>query len=172
MIFFRQWVDLGHEGLVVKSRKGKYQQGKRSADWTKLKGKITVDGFITGAVPSSKEKSLKDYIGGFKISAYVDGVITEIAAISNISMDIRTDATITVNGEPQLNPEYLNKCVEMVGQEFNKNGRLGSARINEWRPDKSPEDCKLTAEDIKTKDWSVYNDMSADTDQVGDRRNK
>ena len=58
-----------------------------------------------------------------------------------------------VDGKPTLNPEYLDKCVELIGQEFGKNKRLGSARINEWRPDKDPMDCQLTEADVTPKDW-------------------
>lgn len=151
---FKEWVERGEEGVVVKKRTGKYQQGYRTHDQVKLKAFITVDGYITGQVMSSQGKGYENLIGGFRISALVDGVEKEIAAISNIPLDVRKAATVLVDGKPELNPEYLNKCVEMIGQEWGKNGRLGSARINEWRPDKDPSDCKLTAEEISPKDWS------------------
>lgn len=150
---FKEFEKNGSEGIMMKLRKGKYQQGKRSKDVVKLKGQVTVDGFITGFVNANQEKGFKGQIGGFKISAYVDGKVTEIAAISNIPNDIRKDATLNEDGVISLNPEYINKCVELVGQEWSKSRRLGSARINEWRPDKNPEDCQLTKEDIEPKTW-------------------
>lgn len=146
------------EGVLVhncmmKKRSMKYKQGNRSSEMQKLKGFVTVDGFITGAVKSSEGKGFKDLIGGFKISAYVDGKEQEIAAVSNIPNSVRKEATVMVDGKPTLNPEYLDKCVELIGQEFGKNKRLGSARINEWRPDKDPMDCQLTEADVTPKDW-------------------
>lgn len=32
--------------------------------------------------------------------------------------------------------------------------RLGSARINEWREDKNPEDCNVKSKDVMPKDWT------------------
>ena len=62
----------------------------------------------------------------------------------------RTDATVVgENGEPTLNPDYLGRCLELIGQDFNeKSLRLNSARINEWRPDKNPEDCTISKADM------------------------
>ena len=71
---------------MAKKRKAPYLQGKRSHDLLKIKGFQTIDGFITGAVPSTKGKGLEDFIGGFRISCYVDGDLREIAAVSNIDM--------------------------------------------------------------------------------------
>lgn len=150
---FRSHVDKGHEGVMMKRKDFTYQQGKRSADMSKLKGVVDVDGFITGIVPASEDKAFKDLIGGFEFSAYVDGKPQVIANVSNIPMKIRQEATILKDGRPQLNPDYLNRCAALVGQEFGKNGRMGSARISVWRDDKDPEDCQLTAEDVKPKEW-------------------
>ena len=150
---FQNYIKEGKEGVMMKKRSMKYKQGNRSSEMQKLKGFVTVDGFITGAVKSSEGKGFKDLIGGFKISAYVDGKEQEIAAVSNIPNSVRKEATVMVDGKPTLNPEYLDKCVELIGQEFGKNKRLGSARINEWRPDKDPMDCQLTEADVTPKDW-------------------
>lgn len=150
---FQKFIEEGKEGIMMKKKSMKYKQGNRSSEMQKLKGFVTVDGFITGAVKSSESKGHKDLIGGFKISAYVDGKQQEIAAVSNIPLSVRKEATVIEDGKPVLNPDYLNRCVELVGQEFGKNHRLGSARINEWRPDKDPLDCKLTKEDVSPKNW-------------------
>ena len=82
----------------------------------------------------------------------MDGKQRVIANISNIPLDIRKNATITgKDGKPDMHPDYYGKVVEMIGQEFGKNGKLGSARIKDWRTDRQKESCKLTAEDIKPK---------------------
>lgn len=150
---FQDYISSGKEGVMMKKKSGTYRQGYRSGDLLKLKGYVTVDGFISGSVPSTKGKGNENLIGGFQISAFVDGKPQVIANISNITAKIREEATTLVDGEPQLNPEFLDKCVEIKGQEFSKNSRLGSARIIEWREDKNPEDCQLTSEDVKPKEW-------------------
>lgn len=149
---WQQFLAEDKEGIMMKRRSDPYQQGVRSTGLQKLKGYVTVDGWISGAVKSSEDKGHKDLIGGFKIMSNVDGVPREIAAVSNIPLDIRKDATVMVDGLPQLNPDYIDRCVELIGQEWGKNGRLGSARINEWRDDKNPEDCHVNSEDMKIKE--------------------
>lgn len=147
---FQDHLKQGHEGIMLKKKDMKYQDGYRSHDMLKLKGKSTVDAFISGFVPSSAGKKYENYIGGFQFSAYVDGKPRVIASVSNIDEKTRFEATVQDdNGKPTLNPDYLNRCAALVGQEFGKNGLLGSARIEEWRPDKTPEQCTLTKEDIQ-----------------------
>lgn len=147
---FEQFIEQGSEGVMLKKRKAKYQQGKRSYDLVKLKGMVTVDAFITGFVPSDPTKGNKDLIGGFLFSLYLDGKLHEVAGVSNIPNDLRKEATILEDGKPTLNPVFYNRVAELVGQDFNeKSMRINSARINEWRPDKSPEECKLTKSELK-----------------------
>lgn len=147
---FEKYVSEGGEGLILKNRKAPYEQGKRTKGQWKLKGRLTIDAFVTGFVPASEDKSLKDYIGGFKFSTNYKGKEIEIAAVSNIDMKTRQDATVLKDGVPTLNPEYLGRCAELVGQNFKEGSlRLGSARISEWRDDKTPEDCQLQDEMIR-----------------------
>lgn len=148
---FEEFVKNGEEGIILKNRKAPYEQGKRTKNQLKVKAFQTVDAFVTGAVPSSKDKGLADYIGGFKFSTYVDGKLREVAAVSNIDFATRKAATITNEyGEPELNPKYLNKVAELLGQDWNKKSlRLNSARINEWRDDKDPEDCSVSTSEMK-----------------------
>lgn len=148
---FQEFIKNGEEGIMLKRRSAKYQQGKRSKDLLKIKGMQTVDAWVSGFVPATKGKGLEDYIGGFKFTTNLDGKEHEVAAVSNIDMATRKAATvIDANGEPTLNPEWLNKCAELVGQDFNeKSLRLNSARINEWRDDKTSEECSLRKEEMK-----------------------
>lgn len=148
---FEEFVKNGEEGIILKNRKAPYEQGKRTKNQLKVKAFQTVDAFVTGVVPSSKDKGLADYIGGFKFSTYVDGKLREVAAVSNIDFATRKAATITNEyGEPDLNPEYINKVAELLGQDWNKKSlRLNSARINEWRDDKDPEDCSVSTSEMK-----------------------
>lgn len=147
---FEEFVGRGEEGIILKNRKAPYEQGRRTKGQFKVKAFVTVDAFITGFVKSSEDKGHADLIGGFKFSSYVDGELREIAAVSNIDLETRTQATTLVDGKPELNPEWLNKCAELIGQDWNKKSlRLNSARINEWRDDKNPEDCTVRKEDMR-----------------------
>lgn len=141
---FQEYVSQGGEGLILKKRDAPYEQGKRSKNQWKLKAFIGIDAYVTGYVPASEDKGLSNYIGGFIFSTHYKGEEVEIGAVSNIDMATRKSATVYENGKPVLNPEWLGKCAEIKAQNFKKGSfRLGSARIEEWRDDKNPEDCEL-----------------------------
>lgn len=147
---FEKYVSEGGEGLIVKYRDAPYEQGKRSKGQWKLKGRLTIDGFITGYVKSSEDKAFKDFIGGLVFSTNYHGKQIEIAAVSNIDLATRKAATVYKDGAPILNPDWYGKCAELVAQNFKEGSmRLGSARIGEWRDDKNPEDCVLQDEMIR-----------------------
>lgn len=148
---FEKYVGEGGEGLILKSRKGKYEQGKRTKGQWKLKGRMTIDAFVTGSVPASDDKQFKDYIGGLVFSTYYKGKEIEIASVSNIDFETRKAATAyDKDGNPKLNPSWFHRCAELVGQNLKEGSfRLGSARINEWRDDKKPEDCELQEEMVR-----------------------
>lgn len=148
---FEKYVGTGGEGLILKNRKAKYEQGKRTKGQWKLKGFVGVDAYVTGFTPSSDDKQFKDLIGGLTFSTNYKGKEIEIAAVSNIPLDVRKEATShDADGNVILNPAWYGKCAELVGQNFKEGSfRLGSARINEWRPDKQPSDCQLLESQIR-----------------------
>lgn len=147
---FMEYVQQGGEGMILKSRKAPYEQGKRTKGQWKLKGNLEIDCFVSGFVPSSEDKSLRNYIGGFKFSTNYHNKEIEVAAVSNIDLATRKAATsYDENGTPILNEEWLGKCASLICQNFKKGSlRMGSARISEWRDDKTPEDCVLQDEMI------------------------
>lgn len=54
------------------------------------------------------------------------------------------------DGNPILKKSMLGTCAELCGQNFKEGSlRLGSARIENWRDDKNPEDCILQDEMIR-----------------------
>lgn len=146
---FKQMVAAGEEGIMLKRRDGKYGWGKRSQDTLKVKRFLTVDGWVSGSVPASEDKKNKDLIGGFMVSAYVDGREKVIASVSGLTDEVRRDATVVSGGKPALHPKYLNRVVELEGQEWApKSGLLIHARISEWRPEKPKSQCQLRSEDM------------------------
>lgn len=148
---FEKYVGEGGEGLILKNRYSPYEQGKRTKGQWKLKGRLTIDAFVTGWVPASEDKGLSNYIGGFRFSTNYKGKVIEIASVANIDLATRKAATsYDEDGKPFLNKEWLNKCASLIAQNFKEGSlRLGSARIEEWREDKNPEDCQLQDEMIR-----------------------
>lgn len=133
-----------YEGVLIKLRNSLYRQGYRSHDMVKYKFSQTFDGFITGAVESDKTKSRAHLIGGFIISAYVGGTPKVVASISGIPVKTLEEATVQDEfGNPQLNPSFLNRCLAFTGQQWSKNGLMEHARLAEWRPDKTPQECTI-----------------------------
>lgn len=150
---FQDAVNDNEEGIMFKKRSMTYQQGKRVAGQQKLKAIDTVDGFITGFIKPTPTGRNKDVIGGILVSAYVDGKPRVIANISGLSDDLRRKMTVMGDdGKPQLNPEYLNRCVQITGNNWSRTGKLVHPKLDDWRDDKSPEQCQLTAADITGAD--------------------
>jgi len=149
---FKDYVDSGGEGVMFKRRSGVYRQDYRSGDLQKLKGFKTVDGFITGqiAAKAGSRYDRENLIAGVKVSAYVDGIKTEIADVSGLTLDQRREMTvIDDNGAAVLDPEMVGRVVELIGQQWSPRGKLVSARITNWRDDRVASSCQLTADDIR-----------------------
>lgn len=49
---FKEYTDMGYEGAVLKNLQSKYEQGKRTGQWIKIKREDTVDVYIIGATKS------------------------------------------------------------------------------------------------------------------------
>lgn len=148
---FEKYVSEGGEGLILKKKDAPYEQGKRTRNQWKLKGRLTIDAYVTGYVPASEDKSLKDFIGGLVFSTHYHGKEIEIAAVSNLTMyDRKRFTDYDSDGNPVLKKSMLGTCAELCGQNFKEGSlRLGSARIENWRDDKNPEDCVLQDEMIR-----------------------
>ena len=146
---FQKAVADNEEGLMFKKRDFKYQQGKRVAGLQKLKAFNTVDGFITDFIKPTKGGRGEKWIGGLLVSAYVNGKIKEIANISGLSdADKQKMTEYDSEGNPILKKEFYNRCLQMVGNNWSRNGKLVHPRLDDWREDKSPEQCQLTSDDI------------------------
>lgn len=148
---FEKYVSEGGEGLILKKKDAPYEQGKRTRNQWKLKGRLTIDAYVTGYVSASEDKSLKDFIGGLVFSTHYHGKEIEIAAVSNLTMyDRKRFTDYDSDGNPVLKKSMLGTCAELCGQNFKEGSlRLGSARIENWRDDKNPEDCVLQDEMIR-----------------------
>jgi len=159
---FDRIVSEGGEGIVLKhlekpyittsSRKRDVQvKYKRSMVQAKDDEIPDIDAFITGFSQSTKGKANEDYIGGLKVSVYLDsyeeGNMHHVATISGIPLDLRKRLTILDSeGEPTLNPKYMYKVITIDGMSASsKSLRFTHASVPDWtfRDDKSPKDCVM-----------------------------
>lgn len=127
----------GGEGLMFKKIVGKYAEGKKSADMWKLKKFESFEGFITGYIPG--KNNFKGMVGSLLVSVYLpNGDIHEIAAVSQMSLELRRNLTAE---DGSLKKVFLDKVIEVKGQELTKNKRYRHAVLFRWRDDRSPESC-------------------------------
>ena len=131
----------------------------RTIDQVKLKRTISeginrdLDAWITGFIPSSKDKGWSEYIGALVFSCKVkmkDGSIKThvIGACSGIPLEVRKAATILIDGTPTLNPEWLGRVATLSGQNISaRKLALTHAVIQNWRPDKDPDGCEILTEE-------------------------
>lgn len=129
--YFQEVVKAGGEGLVVKSRWGKYGQGQR-----KMKAAKTYDVVITGFTKANKGKTGKfeGMIGAVKFSAYREEELVELGQCSGMNDAQRIDFTTRKSW-------YLGKVIEVKANGVTRHGRLRHPQFLRLRDDKAPEEC-------------------------------
>lgn len=129
--YFKEIVAAGGEGLVVKSRWGKYGVGQK-----KMKAEKTYDVVITGFTKAKKGKTGKfeGMIGAVKFSAYQNGELVEIGQCSGMDDAQRVDLTTRQSW-------YLGKVIEVKANGITKHGRLRHPQFLRLREDKAAEEC-------------------------------
>jgi ATP-dependent DNA ligase len=161
-MFFDNIVSSGGEGTVLKNLNERYYAtpSRKRAVQVKMKRTVSesnntdIDAFISGSILPRKGSSLETnkLIGGIKLSLFIDepdGSQTEhwIGTISGITDSLRRKLTVLdEEGNPTLNPAYLNKVMRIEGQDISsENHRLTHCRACDFnlRYDKSPGDCTL-----------------------------
>ena len=164
--FFKQVVDQGGEGLVLKTIDSPYNpveaRGGMGGGWIKMKRTTSLsvgsdlDAFISGCVPGSGE--LEGLVGSLIFSVHLlpSGEVHELCRVSGLTDEIRRAVTATgVNGEVALNPAWMGRVAAVQGQDVSSRSRsLSHARILRWREgadSKSPAQCVIQE--------SILNDM-------------
>lgn len=152
--FYQDMIAQGKEGVMLKSLNSIYAPGKRTWSWLKVKEWSEYDGIVTGWLPSSEGKGYTNLIGSLEVSAYDENnVLHPIACVSPRSLEERKSLTqINNSGQVGLKPEALGRVVTVRGREWSgKSIRLKHAVLLTWREDKSPEDCIINFNTIKSK---------------------
>lgn len=161
--FYKEIVAHGGEGVVLKDINSTYHptESRYHKQWVKCKRTMTesmmeaglgdtLDAFVSGFLPGNKDTAFAKLVGAYKVSVYLtkkDGTVVEheIAHVPNITLEERKEITfLNTNGEPELKPEYYNRCMEIEGQWVSARvRRLVHPRMLRWRADKSPEQCTM-----------------------------
>ena len=158
--FYSDIIEQNKEGIIFKNKNAPYHAcTSRTIDQVKLKRTISdglnkdLDAWVSGFIPSDPNKSWSNLIGALVFSCKVrmkDGSIKDhiIGTCSGISLEFRKFATIYVDGKPSLNPDLLGKVATLSGQNISaRKLALTHAVIQNWRPDKNPEDCEILEEE-------------------------
>jgi len=121
----------GHEGLVVKTIRGRYGSGQK-----KMKAVKTFDVVISGFTDAREGKTgqFLGLIGAVKFSAYRDGALVEVGQCSGMDLPQRRDFTARKDW-------YLGQVVEVKSNGVTRHGRLRHPQFLRLRGDKAPEEC-------------------------------
>lgn len=157
----------GYEGVIAKDLSSFYDiKGYRSGAWTKLKKKKyeglgsiiddTYDLFISGAVFSD------NYVNGLVLSGYkVDDndnylydsfgnrKTIELGVLYDLLPEQKYNLTIFVENKPRLNPNFLNKVMEVSSSSYDSaTKKFNNIQFVCWRLDKSYESCKIREQNL------------------------
>jgi ATP-dependent DNA ligase len=176
--FYNGIISRGGEGCIAKRSSGLYipDTTRNFNGWIKLKRNIssayssyssvedamgdmgdTIDAFITGYEPGSKDGAFEHMIGSVAISVYVkkkDGTteLREIGKFGGMELSLREDMTEIINGEVTLNPKYMNRVCEIDAMSMSsRNMRFQHCRFLGFRYDKLPDSCILTEEFLESQ---------------------
>src|SRR5207245_1556235 len=69
----------GLEGIIAKHKETRYQMGKRSKDWVKIKKKTTLDAIICGITAGEGER--EDTFGSLILGAYFEGALFHVGRV-------------------------------------------------------------------------------------------
>jgi len=160
--FYEEIVSRGGEGVIAKDVDAKYiaSDNRQKGAWTKIKRSVaeslqmqglgdTIDGFITGGAVGEPGTLNESRISRLEVSVLLrkmNGTEDQhvIAWVSNLTDELMEDLTVNEEGEIKLNPAYLNRVIELNGQNISaRNRRLRHAVLDRFRDDKSWTDCTI-----------------------------
>ena len=118
--------NLGIEGWVLKQR-------IKYPSWFKLKLVDTYDLIVTGLKPAEAGK-FAGLVGALLCSAYINGQLEEVAAVSGMDDTTRM----------ALSEKDIGRVVEVRANMIASQGRLRHPRFIRWRDDKNASECILS----------------------------
>lgn len=159
-------LDQGFEGVMIKSRAGTYQPGKRSPHWLKVKTMSTADAFIVGWAEGSNANAGK--VGSLDLAIFepcseaefdatalpvkmINGVFHRhraVAQVGNLTDAFRNEIT---GEDGSLKSEWYGRVIEFMGQGVGRNSRVRHPHMLRLRPDKTAADCLVDQLDVFPK---------------------
>src|SRR5881296_1962789 len=146
------------EGRIAKHKETRYQVGKRSKDWIKIKKKTTLDAIICGITAGEGER--EDTFGSLILGAYFEGALFHVGRVgTGFSEKLRRtlfERLLALRQDecpfpevPEIDahvgfwtkPEIV---VEAHFLEFSKDRHMRAPSFARLREDKRPEDCVVS----------------------------
>jgi len=122
--FYRDWLELGFEGVVFKRLDSRYRSGIRSHDWLKLKPQQTLEARVVGFKPG--ESSFAGMVGAVEFEILESGVRSRA---SGMTMHVRQDMT----DHPE---RWLGSVIEVRHHGISKDGKPRHPQFMRIRPDR------------------------------------
>jgi len=160
--FYRAIVKGGGEGVISKNINYEYipTSSRRREGWIKIKRSMaktlemegigdTIEAFVSGFDPGDPEKDWAGMVGAIHFSVYLesgdDYKEHKIAKVSGIPMELREEITeVDEMANLRMKRGFYGRVASIDGQCVTARAkRLKHAVIDQWRPDKSPEDCTM-----------------------------
>lgn len=123
--------EAGGEGIILKHKDGRYEQGKRARSWIKVKLVQTADGVILGFTDG--EGKYSDTIGAVVVGQYKDGKLQKVCKMSGMTDAVRYQLGSDQNG-------YLGSVVEFAYQNRTDES-YRHPRFKRFRADKTKDEC-------------------------------
>ena len=127
----------GGEGVMLKRLDNRYEPGKRSWAWVKVKPFTTLDCFLTGEYKPGKN-SRTGTVGAVEIAVTADGGGPLIVGHCAVPPAWVSDVTAA---DGSLRPGKAGTVIEVAAQGVSVNGLLRHPYLVRLRPDKTPADC-------------------------------
>src|SRR5438128_1311073 len=156
--YYNAVIARGLEGIIAKHKETRYQVGKRSKDWIKIKKKTTLDAIICGTTAGEGER--EDTFGSLILGAYFEGALFHVGRVgTGFSESLRRSLfqrLVALRQEecpfpevPEIDahvgfwtkPEIV---VEAHFLEFSKDRHMRAPSFSRVRDDKRPEDCVVS----------------------------
>ncbi len=129
--YFQAARSLGLEGIMAKKLSSRYEPGKRSKNWLKIKDVKTLDVVVLGFKEGKGER--KETFGSMEVGLYKDGKLVKLGYVGT---GFDKDELELLS---KLSPPFV---IEVEYQELTKDGKLRMPRFKRLRLDKSPEECR------------------------------
>jgi len=156
--YYNAVIARGLEGIIAKHKLTRYQVGKRSKDWIKIKKKTTLDAIICGITAGEGER--EDTFGSLILGAYFEGSLFHVGRVgTGFSEKLRRtlfERLLAIRQDECPFPEvpevdahvgFWTKpeiVVEAHFLEFSKDRHMRAPSFSRVREDKRPEECVVT----------------------------